>query len=105
MRTNSSIESMNAVLEKCFPINPDIFQFTDCLREFEFMKVDMLQEIMSGKAVKKCPKRKQVLERDMRINTALLNYDNGNLSVAQFLEYLAYEDITNSVIPENGMLT
>lgn len=105
MRTNSSIESMNAVLGKCFPPKPDIFQFTDCLREFEFMKVDMLQEIMSGKAVKKCPKRKNVMERDMRISAALHSFDEGNLSVAQYLESLAYEDIMSSVIPENGMVT
>lgn len=103
MRTTSSLESMNAVLRRMFPIHPHLFKFMERLQFHEFGKQLNMKELSqtgmkdSAELQIKVPRYKQ---RDVKIKLCLdkLLDDEEMFSVGDFLTSLS----NKSVVPNIG---
>lgn len=97
MRTTSSLESMNAVLRRTFPVHPHIFKFMDRLRVHEFSKfLDMLEAAATPPSDKQLQRRKlkdQKRETKIKELTEELN-SSGGISPGNFLEEMAIVEKT-----------
>lgn len=99
MRTTSSVEGLNSVIQKDFDANTNIFKFTDSLRLFESEKSSDLHYLsLENKPKYEFQRRRredQIRDEIIKENTELLK--NGMISVLQFLKAVA----TKEVLPKN----
>lgn len=91
MRTTSSVEAMNSVIQRSFPTNPHIFKFIDNLRLFESIKSSDLYQLTLGDITNQTLLRKRALdrERDSKIKVLSEKLQIGVITVAEFLELMA----------------
>lgn len=103
MRTTSSLESMNAVLRRMFPVHPHLFKFMERLQYHEFGKQLNMKELSqmsmeeTAQLQMKVPRYKQ---RDVKIKLCLdkLLDDEEMFTVGDFLTSLS----NKSVVPNTG---
>lgn len=91
MRTTSSVESLNAVFGRKFPIHPNIFDFIENLRLFEFSMVDVMMNLADGDEGQRMTREKDRV-RDGKINRHSQQLSHGIISFKQFLNHLATEN-------------
>lgn len=100
MRTTSSLESMNSVLRRVFPVHPHLFKFMERLQYHEFgRQIDMMELSNIEKRLEmKTPRYRQ---RDTKIKLCLdkLNDEEEMFTVGDFLTSLS----NKSVLPNIGM--
>lgn len=105
MRTTSSLESMNAVLKRTFPIHPHIFKFIDRLKVHEFSNfLDMLKAVRTEPSDKQLQRRKlKDRKRQAKIEelTAMLKSEE-NISPGIFLEKMAVDGNSCTEILDKG---
>lgn len=97
MRTTSSLESVNSVLGRSFPLHPHLFKFIENLQLFEFSKsLDMLELVASNAPVNHHQRRRerdQGRENKIRYFTRKLqDEDDVEFDVGCFLEAMACKD-------------
>lgn len=95
MRTTSSLECMNSVLRRMFPLHPHIFKFMDCLRYHEFGQQLRMFKLVKEEATKKQLDRKR--KKDQKRNVKIKAYTdelltNPLFSVGEFLKGLSSHD-------------
>lgn len=99
MRTTSSLESLNSVIQRGFPKNTHIFKFTDALKLFESEKSSDLYQLSLEKPSDRDfgRRRKKDILRNEKIkrNTELL--ENDMISVLDFLQNMVKDGIYDMV--------
>lgn len=94
MRTTSSLEALNAIIQKTFPAQTTIFKFVESLRLLESRKSCDLYQLTSGISNQHLERRRAA---DKKRNDKIIHYTgqlmNGEISVAVFLEAMAQRDI------------
>lgn len=100
MRTTSSVEAMNSVIQRTFPEQTQIFKFVNSLRMFESIKSTDLYQISRGYFTNQHLQRKRAEDRkrEEKIKTLSTLLNNETISVPQFLESMS----ANDVLPPNG---
>lgn len=95
MRTTSSLEGLNSVIQKTFPKTTTIFKFAESLRLYEASKSTDLYQISTGQIT--TPqlerRRKADRERDEKIKYLSAELNNGYISIVQFLVSMSEKDI------------
>lgn len=99
MRTTSSSESLNSLLNRSFPKHPHIFKFVESLKLFEFSKANNMLDFATNEVPKEQfgRKRKTDQERDMKIKHFSGLLKNDEISVNDFLEAMANKDMLPSI--------
>lgn len=101
MRTTSSLESMNSVLNRGCPKHPHIFKFIDRIRLHEFSKsLDLLDLIDDDVSEEFERKRKLDKEREIKISYFTNLLEKQEISVNEFLEAMSIK----SILPGTGKL-
>lgn len=100
MRTTSSLEGVNSVIQKSFPARTTIFKFAESLRLYEAMKSTDLYQISTGEINTPQLQRRRTAdrERNEKIEFLTKEFNNGNISVADFLVSMSDKDI----LPPSG---
>lgn len=93
MRTTSSVESMHRVFGKQFPHHPNIYDFIENLRQFEYTVKDKLEEFVDGDGPlpHNFSSEKDRL-RDEKIKRLSKLLKEHKISVHQFLDEMSNED-------------
>lgn len=95
MRTTSSVEAMNSVIQRSLPRNTNIYKFTSNLQLHEAVKSSSLYQISLGEITNKNFERKRredkLREEKISFFTKLLK--DGKISVDEFLECMSGKDI------------
>lgn len=88
MRTTSSIEAMNSVIQRSFPSNTHIFKFVESLRLHESIKSSNLYQLSLGDISNQQLLRRRALdrERDEKIKIFSEKLKDGVISTAEFLK-------------------
>lgn len=94
MRTTSSVEGINSVIQRHFPQKPDIFHFVENLKMHESIKSSDLHRLFLKK--RQVRKRKEDEEREERIQICSEHLKNGEISAMQFLKLLANQKAFSS---------
>lgn len=96
MRTTSSLESLNSVLRRSFPLHPRLFKFIDCLQWFEFSKSLDVLELFASNIPKdqRKGKRQRDQKREQKIQFCVqkLGSVDAEFDVGWFLDTMASED-------------
>lgn len=94
MRTTSSVEAMNSVIQRSFRTNPHIYQFIENLRLHESIKSTDLYQLTLGSITnpKLISKRAEDRKRDDKIRICSEKLQNGDISVAEFLKLMANQN-------------
>lgn len=102
MRTTSSLESLNSVLGRSFPLHPHIFKFMDYLKLHEFSKYCDLVDLMRPNIPPEQFERKRKIdrERDQKINFFSEMLTRNEITPSEFLEAMA----TKEILPMDGIL-
>lgn len=103
MRTTSSLESLNAVLRRGFPLHPHIFKFMERLQYHEFgqqLKMFKLVKEDPSMSRKKLQRRRQKYQlRNAKIKACTEQLrTNESFTVGEFLECLS----TGADLPDMG---
>lgn len=100
MRTTSSLECLNSVIQKTFPSRPTIFRFIECLKLHEASKAVELYQISKGEinTPKLQRRRKLDREREEKIRFLTTQLNNDKICVADFLVAMSEKD----VLPPDG---
>lgn len=95
MRTTSSLEALNSVIQKTFPKKTTIFKFAESLRLLESIKATDLYQIGIGKITSPQLERRKAedKERDKKIKYFTDKLYDGDISVAEFLLEMSDKDI------------
>lgn len=98
MRTTSSVEAMNSVIQRSFRTNPHIYQFIENLRLHESVKSTDLYQLTLGSITNPKLKKKRAEDqmRDEKIRMCTDKLQNGNISIAEFLRLMANENSLSS---------
>lgn len=99
MRTTSSLESLNSVLKRTFPLHPNMFRFMERLKVFEFGKqLKMFDSMRKGPSENR--RRLQDRLRDEKVRNILhqLNNTEDDFNIGDFFNMLANQDI----LPNSG---
>lgn len=91
MRTTSSVESMHAVFGRTFPRRPNIFNFIENLRQFEFSKFDRIGQLIDGDEMPRV-RREKDRKRDEKINRQSTLLANKMISMEEFLDMMATDN-------------
>lgn len=100
MRTTSSLESVNSVIQRSFPGKTNIFKFIDSLKLYESRKSEDLYKLSNGEMSYRQLERKRRVdrEREQKIVHLTSQLKNGYITVASFLEYMS----ANEILPQVG---
>lgn len=100
MRTTSSIEAINSVIQGSFPEKTNIFKFTDSLKLYESIKASDLYQLILGNISNTQLERKREKDklRDKKIRRLTRKLKKQTISVEQFLQSMSQE----KVLPEIG---
>lgn len=100
MRTTSSVEALNSVIQRSFPGQTTIFRFIESLRLHESIKSSDLYQLSLGEISNKIMERRRALDRhrDVKIKRLTTQLKNGEISVNVFLEAMSEKD----VLPHTG---
>lgn len=95
MRTTSSLEGVNSIIQKSFPKITTIFKFAESLRMYEATKATDLYQIGNGQITNPQleRRRKADKERDKKIKYFTAELNSGNISIADFLLSMSDKDI------------
>lgn len=87
MRTTSSLEAMNSVIQRTFPSKTNIYKFITNLKMYESIKSsEMYQLFMEGVTSQQLEKRRvEDRLRQEKIKTHTKMMKDGTISVADFL--------------------
>lgn len=98
MRTTSSVEAMNSVIQRQFPTNPHIFKFIENLKLHESIKSTDLYQLGQGTSPNEKMQRKRAEDRvrDDKIKFWSEKLKNGEITVAVFLKSMATESGSQS---------
>lgn len=103
-RTTSAVEAYNGVLGKSIDKNGNFFKFTKAIRKEEFFKSRHFAMLADGGCCTKKQRKKNSIEKDVRIKDATDLLDSGKITVATFLSRMVYQTngiCTDMVPPEN----
>lgn len=95
MRTTSSVETLNSVIQRSFPGQTTIFRFIESLKLHESIKSSDLYQLSMGEISNKKMERKRALDRqrDSKIKRLTEQLKNGEISVKIFLEAMSKKDV------------
>lgn len=101
MRTTSSLEALNSVIQRSFPAKTTIYKFTDSLKLHESIKSSDLHSMCEGEiGVEQFERRrKKDRERNAKIRKFTLHLINEEITVSEFLQAIS----KNDVLPTVGM--
>lgn len=91
MRTTSSVESLNAVFGRKFPKRPNIYDFIENLRQFEYSMADAMMDLTDVDEERKM-KREKDRVRDEKIDRLSQQLSHGIISFGSFLNHMATEN-------------
>lgn len=91
MRTTSSIESLNSVVQRKFPKSRNIFSFIEGLRLEDAIKTSDLYQLLIGNVSNQQLMRKRLTDqyRDQKIRSFSARYQNGTVSIEMFLKLVS----------------
>lgn len=91
MRTTSSIESLNSVIQRKFPKSRNIYSFIEGLRLQDSIKSSDLYQISIGNITNQQLMRKRPSDqyREQKIQSFSARYQQGNISIETFLKLLS----------------
>lgn len=92
MRTTSSVESMHAIFGRNFPKRPNIYNFIENIRQFEFSRADTMCQLIKG-ITKPKKKREKDQKRDEKIDRMSILLASHKISIDQFLYEMASDEI------------
>ncbi|XP_055307903.1 uncharacterized protein LOC129572024, partial [Sitodiplosis mosellana] len=99
MRTTSSLEALNSIIQRTFPGQTTIFKFVESLKLLESIKSSDLHQLTSGFISNQQLERRRRADkhRNDKINhfTGLLT--NKEISVAVFLESMSGKDVLPTI--------
>lgn len=105
MRTTSSVEALNSVIQRSFPTNPNIFKFIENLRLHESIKSTDLYKLECGNVPDQQLQRKRAEDRkrEDKIKMCSEMLKDGEISVAEFLKMMANRnlDLTGRTYPSH----
>lgn len=95
MRTTSSVEAMNSSIHRSFPARTNIFKFSENLRLHESIKSSYMYQLSNGDVTNQrfLRRRKEDIERDLKITFFSTQLKNGTISVSEFLEAMSCKDV------------
>lgn len=95
MRTTSSLEAINSVIQRSFPGHTNIYKFIESLRLYDAQKSENLYKLSINDISNKQLKRKRVVdrEREEKILYFTEQLKNGGISITLFLESMSGTDI------------
>lgn len=96
MRTTSSLESNNAVLNKSLPKRSNFFKFTQSLKQQEFAKSTDFLNICNGLQAKNVRTKKNHTEKNNQINKLKYQFDAKVISLNVYIKSLAEIKISNN---------
>lgn len=99
MRTTSSQEAMNSVIQRSFPKNTNILKFAKNLQLHESIKSSDLYQISNGEITNQNYVRRRLEDklREEKISHFSQLLTDGEISVDQFLECMSGSDVLPSV--------
>lgn len=101
MRTTSSLESLNAQIQRQFKRHGNIFKFIENLKLFEYSKVIDLQQLQTSKRAEQMERRKNIdKERDAKIKFFSGKLDKKEIDVTEFLNAMA----NKTILPATGSI-
>lgn len=91
MRTTSSVEPVNSVIQRSFPKKTNIFKFIEHLKLFESIKSTDLYQLAQGEITSQKLERKRAedKQRENRIIVCSDKLKNGDISVVEFLKLVS----------------
>lgn len=93
MRTTSSVESLNAQLNRSFPKRGNIFQFINCLKIFEFGKAEAMRHLVSWQPNNQLQrKRKADREREQSIRKHTAALHAKEIDLEEFIDAVANDE-------------
>lgn len=95
MRTTSSLEAINSVIQRSFPGKTNIFKFIESLRLYESRKSEDLHKLSIGEIPYRQLERKRAVDRERERKIVFFSnqLDFGYISVEEFLESMSSHDI------------
>lgn len=95
MRTTSSVEGLNSVIQRSFPAKTHIFKFVDSLKMFEAIKSTDLYQLSTGEITSEQLERRRAVDkkRDEKIKYFSGKLNIGEISIASFLQAMSSKDI------------
>lgn len=100
MRTTSSLESLNSVLGRLIPKQPNIFKFIDGIKLHEFAKHRELLELLFNCPKKQLKRKKEIDEkRDAKIKRTTEQLVNNEISPSEFLDVFSSDQ---TLLPKSG---
>lgn len=94
MRTTSSIEGLNSVIQRSFPSRTTIFKFVESLKLHEATKSTDLYQISEGQVTNPQLERRRESDRqrEQKIKVVTNALHAGDISVSEFLVAMYEED-------------
>lgn len=101
MRTTSSVESVNSVIQRRFPDRTNIFKFAEALKMYEAIRATDLYQLSRSDITTPNLARKRTEDRarDDKIKRYSDSLKEGQISIAKFLDEMSAKDI----LPPNGI--
>lgn len=93
MRTTSSVEAVNSVIQRSFPKRTNIFKFIENLKLFDSSKSTDLYQLAQGDITSQKLERKRAEDkrRENHIKVCSDKLKNEDISVAEFLKLVSEE--------------
>lgn len=100
MRTTSSVEAINSVIQRSFPGQTNIFKFTDSLRMHEAIKSTDMYQLYSGDITSDQLERRRLgdASREEKIKRLTMQLKNDEITLIDFLKSMSVKD----VLPSTG---
>lgn len=92
MRTTSSIESMHSVFHRQFPKHPNIYDFAENVRQFEYTQTDKIEELVETDGTAPRMQREKDRKRNEKIERFSQQLENRTITFKQFLDEMTKED-------------
>lgn len=95
MRTTSSVESVNSIVQRSFPDRTNIFKFVESLKLFETIRSTDLHQLSKGEIRTPQLERKRAEDRarDEKIKRLSMSLKQKKIPIAEFLEEICTKDI------------
>lgn len=95
MRTTSSLEAINSVIQRSFPGQTNIYKFIESLRLYESRKSEDLYKMSTSGISNRQLERKRAVdkEREEKILYFTTQLKNGEISTSLFLESMSGKDV------------
>lgn len=103
MRTTSSLEALNSIIQRSFPGQTTIFKFIEALKLLESIKSTDLNQLFSSKVPTQQLERKRTADkqREKKIKHLTKQLKEGKISVAYFLESMSGQP-GKDILPQIG---